>query len=607
MESYTPEKTSAEDAAREAERTIAFLANCAQERDGNEPSHPKRKGIAVFCAVLCALAVVAAGFAFLLQGTPAPQGTLEPQGTPGLVYAHDDFICTVVGYEGTSTSVTIPEYHNGHRVERIGAKAFERYTALTSITIPNSVTSIEKSAFSGCSGLTSVTIGNSVTSIGSDAFYDCTGLKEVHISDISAWCGISFEYLYANPLYYAENLYLNGNLVTELTIPDGVNGIGDYLFGGCTCLTSIVIPDSVTSIGMAAFDSCTGLTSVTIPDSVTSIGWAAFDGCTGLTSITIPDSVTSITWAAFDGCTRLTSVTFENATGWSADNALISSAALANTSTAAEYLTDTYCWYDWTRGNASGGTSTSPSTTNAPVTTSAPADTAAPVTTSPSVVPSEPSGSQGLEYEKLEDGTYEVVGIGTCTDTDIVIPAYHDGAKVTSIGSAAFMGCQSVTSVAIPDGVTVICYMAFYDCNNLMTVVIPASVESIQNHAFWSCDALALVTFPDSVTSIGGYAFAGCKGLTSVVLSDSVTSIGNYAFSYCTSLTSLTIPASVTSIGDFAFGGCTSLASVTFCNTIGWKANGQTFYSSYANTLADSAKAAKYLTDTYSNKTWTRE
>lgn len=139
-------------------------------------------------------------------------------------------------------------------------------------------------AFSDCKGLTSITIPNSMTSIGHYAFNGCSGLKAVYITDIAKWCNISFDNL-ANPLSYAHNLYLNGKLVTDLVIPNSVTSIGDSAFEDCTGLNSITIPNSVTSIGDFAFCSCKGLTSVTIGNSVTSIGNDAFRGCTGLTSI----------------------------------------------------------------------------------------------------------------------------------------------------------------------------------------------------------------------------------------------------------------------------------------------------------------------------------
>jgi hypothetical protein len=159
-------------------------------------------------------------------------------------------------------------------------------------------------------------------------------------------------------------------------------------------------------------------------------------------------------------------------------------------------------------------------------------------------------GSQGLEYSVLSGNTCKITGRGTCTDTELVIPAYIDSYEVTSIGYYAFGGCSSLTSITIPEGVT-----------------------SIGNSAFYGCSRLTSITIPEGVTSIGDDAFAYCRSLTSITIPEGVTSIGDYAFDGCSSLMSITIPESVTSIGNYAFSGCIGLTSINYIGTIAeWNA-----------------------------------
>ena len=168
---------------------------------------------------------------------------------------------------------------------RLNKGAFRNCSGLTSVTIPDSVISIGDSAFWDCSGLTSVIIGNGVTNIGSYAFDGCSGLKNIYITDLAAWCKISDLFNLMGRSSNEKNLYLNGELVTNLTIPQGVTSIGISAFLNCSGLTSISIPDSVTSIGYYAFLNCSGLTSVIIGNGVTSIGDSVFYDCSGLKTV----------------------------------------------------------------------------------------------------------------------------------------------------------------------------------------------------------------------------------------------------------------------------------------------------------------------------------
>lgn len=208
---------------------------------------------------------------------------------------------------------------------------------------------IDSRAFCWCSSLTSITIPNSVTSIGEYAFDGCESLTKVNTTDLAAWCNINFYSGHSNPLYYAKSLYINDKLATNITIPNGVTRIGKFVFYGCQSLTSLTIPSSVTYIGFQAFFGCPNFTKVnitdlaawcnicfsnqdsnplyyaktlyindklatniTIPNGVTSIGRYAFITCSSLRSLIIPTSVTSIGDYAFSKCINLKSIIIGN-------------------------------------------------------------------------------------------------------------------------------------------------------------------------------------------------------------------------------------------------------------------------------------------------------
>lgn len=194
------------------------------------------------------------------------------------------------------TNITIPD-----RVTNIGRGVFRDCTGLTSVTIPNSVTNISYSAFRNCRGLTSVTIGNGVTSIGSDAFYGCHGLTNITIPD-------SVTSIDQGAFQYCTGLTTVNWNATECT--SAGESTTYPIFRDCFNLATVNIGDNVKIIPRLAFKDCTGVTSIIIPDSVTSIGSYAFEKCTGLTSVTIGKGVTIIDSYAFLDCTGVTNINF---------------------------------------------------------------------------------------------------------------------------------------------------------------------------------------------------------------------------------------------------------------------------------------------------------
>ena len=509
------------------------------------------------------------------------------------------------------TSVTIPE-----GVTDIQKYDFYNCSSLMSVTIPDSVTWIGESAFSGCSALTSVTVGSGVTSIADCAFSGCSALKSLKIpasltkfgNDVFNGCsaltsagptgsGCSIEYGWTTGI--PGSAFEGCAAMTSVTIPYGMEHIGESAFGGCSALLSLTIPSSVTRIDEGAFYGCDSLTEVTVPGSVTYFGSGVFRGCDSLSSVTISSGVTSIGESAFNYCQSLTNLAIAGSVRSIGDYAFEGCSALGSVTIPASVAS--------IGSNAFSDCGTLTDITmqgdlpeiledaflNVTATVHYPMDNSTytedklqgyggTLTWSPEEM--ENPDTQGTCGEQLtwtldDAGLLTISGTGEMyyysAEYSATTAPWGDEVKavviepgVTSIGANAFYGCSSLTSVTLPESMTKIESSAFRNCSALTGITIPDGVTRIGSSAFDSCSALTGVTIPDSVTRIEEAAFNGCSALKDVTLGAGLTRIGQNAFSGCSSLTDVMIPNSVTSIGEGIFYNCRALMSVTLSSSL---------------------------------------
>ena len=352
---------------------------------------------------------------------------------------------------------------------------FVPYT-LAEVIITGS-TVIGEYAFSGCESIVSITLPASLTKVEKYAFEECTSLKDVNFVALDKWCRIVFENYSANPLAYANGLYIDGTLITELTVPAGITAILPYSFYGAASLTKINLA-GVTTVGKDAFSRCTELNTVIIPASVQSIGARAFVGCESLEKVYI-DSIGA--WA---------SVSFGD--------------ALANP---LYYAASLYVNGESVTAISVNGNVNSYAFVNCDFLTA--------VT------------FEGTVYV----GSYAFYNCNKITA--LVLPA-----TAFKIGNSAFEGCSAIATADF-GGVSEFGVRAFADCTALTTVALN-SATVISKEAFSGCVNVTAATLGEGVTTIGVSAFYGCEKLASVNVPASVTVIGAHAFAECDALLSAT-------------------------------------------------------------------
>lgn len=220
---------------------------------------------------------------------------------------------TKIGYAAFSGCTSLENIEIPDSVESLGESAFESCLALKSVTIPDGIRTIGKYAFGNCRNLKCVTIGRSVESIGEYAFQNCD-ITEIRISDLAAWCKIDFKNNHSVPSASSDyqdepiNLYLNGEPLCDLVIPEEITKINSFSFYKIGSIKTLVIHDNVTEIGELAFTGCDQIESIEIGGGVGAIGMYAFSYCASLTKLTLAEGITTIGQGAFQRCEKLESV-----------------------------------------------------------------------------------------------------------------------------------------------------------------------------------------------------------------------------------------------------------------------------------------------------------
>ena len=416
-----------------------------------------------------------------------PDNTVEVKSAYPDEYSGDVVIPRQVSYNGSTYTVT-----------GIGAQAFAR-SEITSIEIPNTVSSIGEKGIYQCHGLVSIMIPASVESIGEQAFASSVNLTEINVDEENKYfCSID------GVLYSKDVTILHAcpGAKTEIDIPATVKEIVGGAFYCCMDLKDFEMPASLESIGDMAFFECLSLTKIELPDNLQSLGTNAFYRCENLESVSIGKNLNGMGMTPFCECYKLTNVTIDEANlGYVA----IDNVVYARQGTqAADGMV--LLW-----------------------------------------------GAGGLQSVTIPDGVSVIsdYAFSECKElASVEIPN-----SVREIRNEAFSQCESLAEVTIPKSVNNMGYNVFRNCVKLAKVSFADGIglKTIPNGTFGGCGFTAF-TVPDGFTSIEGSSFTGCENLVSVTIGSGVQIVGNLAFLNCNALKSVYCMAAVppsTESGDY--------------------------------------------------------
>lgn len=409
------------------------------------------------------------------------------------------------------TSITIPD-----TVKSVGSYCFEECKQLTGVVLPTSLTKLETATFRKCSVLETITIPAKVTTIDGDAFYDCTALKTVTFVDETKITSLgtyafgkcsSLETIVipSSLTEIPQYLFTEDSALKSVTLPEKITKINQYAFNKCSSLTEVRIPVNVTAINDSAFRECINLEKVTfLGDNVTTLYNNAFNGCKKLAVITLPSGLTTINNSVFRECTSLTEITIPAGVTKIEKDAFLGS-----------------------------------------------------------------SGLKKVTFSATDDKLTEI-GQGAFCDCTL-LEDFEIPATVKTIGSGAFKNCSSLQSATIPAVLPYIDTDTFSGCTSLKKVSFRKDAEGntaltkIYQSAF-NESGLTEITIPASVDEIRWKAFYKCQKLITVNFEEesALATVGTDVFNGCSALTTITIPAKLTKIDKRFLQDCTTLTTVNF-------------------------------------------
>ncbi|WP_295090691.1 leucine-rich repeat protein [Ruminococcus sp.] len=339
------------------------------------------------------------------------------------------------------------------------------------------ITNIPGGLFKNCTELTEITMPNSIEKIGDNAFDGCSSLKQI--------------------IYDPDNPLPKGKLV----MPSAIKELGKSAFRNCSSFTEIVIPKTITEINNCTFEGCSGITDICVPGVVKTIHSDAFKSCDSLKNIVIEEGVIAIDDYVFSRCPAIESITFPFA-AWNDDE-------LEEWRNSSFSVTDFFA-------------------------------------------------------DRFEDEAY--YDAACIHGWDWSVPKSLKTINITGgtrIQKGAFAGLSSVETINLPNSITIIGESAFLGCSSLKKLKLPNKLDYIGPYAFKNCSSLGNLTIPSEVTTIKHNVFENCISMTEVKLGKNVKTIGEAAFSGCTSLRNAIIEGCEDGIGKQLFRDCTALESIT--------------------------------------------